>query len=108
MECTDHEEPAFEASALDHYEVRKEGLLQLGDLDFALTSLQKIDALYRLGQEKHSDKVEIARWSTLWFEVPGPFYDYLEMRQKPMEFQRRNRNFNNKFGHHAGEPSFSI
>ena len=47
MEYPGHEEPVVEASALDHRELHEKGLVQLRDLDSALTSLQKIDVLYR-------------------------------------------------------------
>jgi len=136
-----HEEPAVEASTLDHHELHEKGLLQLRDLDSALTSLQKIDALYRqyrevsdrvgtglarelvaksekraksmasnvrLGQEKRSEKREIAKWFKVWLEVPDLFYDWLEMRQKSREFQRIFPLFNGRSRHHAGKRSFSI
>jgi hypothetical protein len=56
VEYPDHEEPAVEASTQDHHELREKGLLQLRDLGCALTSLQKIDVLYRQYREV-SDRV---------------------------------------------------
>lgn len=56
MEYPDREEPAVKDSTRDHHELREKGLLQLRDLDCALTSLQKIDALYRQYREV-SDRV---------------------------------------------------
>jgi hypothetical protein len=47
VEYPGQEEPTAEAPTLDHGELREMGLLQLRNLDSALTSLQKIDALYR-------------------------------------------------------------
>lgn len=141
MEYPGPEESAVEGSTLDHHELREKGLLQLRDLDSALTSLQKIDALYRqyrevsdrvgtslarelvakseqraksmaanvrLGQEKRSEKGEIARWFKVWLEVPDLFYDWLDMRQKSREFRRKFPHFNARSWRHEGKRSFSI
>jgi hypothetical protein len=46
----EYEEPQdslVQSAIQDHHELREKGLLQLRDLDCALTSLQKVDALYR-------------------------------------------------------------
>ena len=56
MEYPGPDGPAVEASTRDHHELREKGLLQLRDLDCALTSLQKVDALYRQYREA-SDRV---------------------------------------------------
>lgn len=56
MEYSDREEPTVEVSTLDHHDLHLKGLLQLRDLDSALTSLQRIDALYRQYREV-SDRV---------------------------------------------------
>ena len=56
MEYPDHEEPAVETSTRDHHELHEKGLLELRDLDSALASLQKVDALYRQYREV-SDRV---------------------------------------------------
>ncbi|HET7099507.1 MAG TPA: hypothetical protein VFJ52_00035 [Terriglobia bacterium] len=141
MEYYDHEKPSVEASTQDHHDLHVKGLLQFRDLDSALTSLQKIDTLYRqyrevsdrvgtslarelvtkseqraesmavsvrLSPEKRREKREIAKWFKVWLEVPDLFLDWLEMRQKSREFQRKFPHFNGGPWHHAGKRSFSI
>ena len=56
VEYTEHEGPIVPSAIQDHHELREKGLLKLSDLDHALTSLQKVDALYRQYREA-SDRV---------------------------------------------------
>ena len=56
MEYPDHEDPIVQSATTDHQELHAKGLLKLQDLDSALTSLQKIDALYRQYREV-SDRI---------------------------------------------------
>lgn len=51
-----HEDPIAQPSSADHQELHEKGLLQLGNLDSALASLQKVDALYRQYREV-SDRI---------------------------------------------------
>jgi hypothetical protein len=56
VEYPDHREPVSQFYTQDHHELREKGLLQLRDLDCALASIQKIDAIYRQYREV-SDRV---------------------------------------------------
>ncbi len=56
MEYTEHEDTVVHFSTENHYELHAKGLLKFRDLNTALTSLQKIDALYRKYREV-SDRV---------------------------------------------------
>ena len=56
VEYTEPQNPINKPAAEDHHELRANGLLKLRDLNCALTSLQKIDALYRQYREI-SDRV---------------------------------------------------
>lgn len=47
MEYPSQKEPTVEVPPLDHGDLREKGLLQLRSLDSSLSSLQKIDGLYR-------------------------------------------------------------
>lgn len=51
VEYPAREDQIAQSSAADHHELRESGLLQLRDLDSALVSLQKVDALYRQYRE---------------------------------------------------------
>jgi hypothetical protein len=56
VEYEEHQDPLLQSANQDHHELREKGLLQVRDLDCALTSLQKVDALYRKYREV-SDRV---------------------------------------------------
>jgi hypothetical protein len=56
VEYEEHQDSAVQSALQDHHELHEKGLLQLRDLDHALTSLQKVDALYRQYREV-SDRV---------------------------------------------------
>jgi len=51
VEYPDQEAQADQPAAEDHRELHAKGLLKLGDLDSALASLQRVDALYRQYRE---------------------------------------------------------
>jgi hypothetical protein len=56
VEYTEINNARIRSLTADHHELRAKGLLKLRDLDDALTSLQKIDALYRQYREV-SDRI---------------------------------------------------
>jgi hypothetical protein len=56
VECSTPEDPIAQTFSADHHELHVKGLLQLRDLDSALSSLQKVDTLYRQYREV-SDRV---------------------------------------------------
>lgn len=56
MEYAEQETQATRPEEVDHHELHAKGLLTLGNLDSALTSLQKVDALYRQYREV-SDRI---------------------------------------------------
>lgn len=45
---------------------------------------------------KRAEKVEVARWFTIWLETPDTFFDWLEVRKQSPEFQE-------KFAHSSEE-----
>ncbi len=44
---------------------------------------RKVDA------QKRAEKEEIANWFAIWLETPDAFFDWLELRKRSAEFQRR-------------------
>ena len=42
----------------------------------------------RVSPAKRQEKQEIARWFTIWLDVPDLFFDWLELRKGSEEFQR--------------------
>ena len=42
---------------------------------------RKVDA------RKREEKAEIARWFGIWLEMPGAFFDWIEVRKQSAEFQ---------------------
>jgi hypothetical protein len=51
VEYAEHEDPIIQSANRDHQELHQKGLLQLRNLECALTSLQTVDALYRQYRE---------------------------------------------------------
>jgi hypothetical protein len=56
VEYEEHQDPLLQPANQDHHELHEKGLLRVRDLDCALTSLQKVDALYRKYREV-SDRI---------------------------------------------------
>ncbi|HXH50093.1 MAG TPA: hypothetical protein VNM47_12185 [Terriglobia bacterium] len=56
VEYEEYQNAIVQSANHDHHELHEKGLLQVRDLDCALTSLQKVDALYRKYREV-SDRV---------------------------------------------------
>lgn len=56
VECTEHKNTFTHFTTEDHHELRAKGLLKVRDLNSALASLQKVDALYR-GYREVSDRI---------------------------------------------------
>ena len=38
---------------------------------------------------KRAEKVEVARWFTIWLETPDTFFDWLEVRKQSPEYQEK-------------------
>jgi hypothetical protein len=44
---------------------------------------------HKVEEPKREEKAEIARWFAIWLETPDAFFDWLEVRKKSPEFQRK-------------------
>lgn len=43
---------------------------------------------HKVDPAKRTEKLEIARWFTIWLETPDAFFDWLEVRKQSPEFQK--------------------
>ncbi len=50
---------------------------------------QNLAANPRVSPAKRQEKQEIVRWFTVWLQTPDLFFDWLELRKRSEEFQRR-------------------
>jgi hypothetical protein len=43
----------------------------------------------KVEKQKRAEKEEIANWFRIWLETPDPFFDWLDLRKKSLEFQAK-------------------
>ena len=44
---------------------------------------------HKVDAQKRAEKVEIARWFTIWLDTPDAFFDWLEVRKQSGDFQKQ-------------------
>jgi hypothetical protein len=57
---------------------------------------EMISRNHKVDAAKRAEKVEVARWFSIWLETPDAFFDWLEVRKQSPEFQQ-------KFAHSSDE-----
>jgi hypothetical protein len=58
----------------------------------AISSRQSAELLakdHQLGQRERAEQREIAEWLKVWIQTPGLFADWLELRRRSPEFQKK-------------------
>jgi hypothetical protein len=90
--------------------IRLDELLRKFAVEGERAALERVKEIARLGRRrsemiahnhkvdatKRAEKLEIAHWFAIWLETPDAFFDWLEVRKKSSDFQK-------KFPDHAGE-----
>jgi hypothetical protein len=50
---------------------------------------EMISRNHKVDAQKRAEKVEIARWFTIWLDTPDAFFDWLEVRKQSADFQKQ-------------------